>query len=72
MHGYAKIAGAGKVIGLDNGNQRDPTPLYSTVREPYRGRLLAIVEAGETAGEIILEAKAPGLIPVEVSLPRTE
>ena len=56
-----KVTGAGKLIGVGNG---DPTSHESDIgssRRAFSGRCMAIVQAGRQTGEIRLEATSPGL-----------
>jgi hypothetical protein len=62
-----EVTGDGRLLGLDNGDQSDPTPLRSTMRVPREGRLLAIIQAGKSAGTFSVRASANGLEPFEAS-----
>ena len=58
------VAGAGKLIGLDNG-ELAYSGLYKTdTRNSYEGRLLVAVQRtlNATDGEISITASAPGLL----------
>jgi hypothetical protein len=61
------VQGPGKILGLDNGNLNDPTPLRSHTRQPRDGRLLAVVQTSPGAGKVTFEATAEGLSPVRVT-----
>jgi beta-galactosidase len=55
------ISGAGKLIGVGNG---DPTCQESdkgTSRKAFSGRCMAIVQSAKSAGSITVEATSPGL-----------
>ena len=56
-----QVTGAGKLLGIDNGDQDDPTPLASTTKKFWDGRMLAVVQSGREPGGIVLEAAAEGL-----------
>jgi hypothetical protein len=56
-----EVTGAGRLVGLDNGDQRDMTPLTSPARKLNQGRALAVVESSRLAGAIELTVTAPGL-----------
>jgi beta-galactosidase len=56
-----QVTGAGRLIGLDNGDQRDMTSLQSPSRKLSQGRALAVVECSREAGAIELTVTAPGL-----------
>lgn len=59
----------GTLLGLDNGNQSDPTPLTSRERVPVSGRLLAIVRRDGGGEPLEIRAVAPGLKPLQFALP---
>ncbi len=61
-----EVTGAGRLLGLDNGDQRDMTPLKSRSRKLNRGRALAYVQSSRRAGTIELKVTAPGLPEAEV------
>jgi hypothetical protein len=63
-----EVNGAGRLLGLDNGDQRDPTPLRSPTRAPSQGRLLALIEVGDLQGTINIRATAEGLESFESQL----
>lgn len=55
------IEGPGEIIGLENGDVQDVEPYRSKFRKAHRGKLLAYVRAGVTAGQIVVKAEAQGL-----------
>ena len=55
------VAGAGKLIGVDNGNPRCHDDYKADHRAMFSGKALAIVQATCDAGEIKVTATAPGL-----------
>lgn len=55
------IQGAGLVAGVDNGFQADLSSLKATTKRVYNGKCLAIVQAKDVVGEIVLKASAEGL-----------
>ncbi len=55
------VAGAGKLIGLDNGEIDFAGPYKTNIRNAYEGRLLVTLERLKTDGEITLTATASGL-----------
>ena len=55
------VEGAGRLVGLDNGNSPDHTSFQSPKRRAFSGKLVAIVQADKTAGEIAVTASASGL-----------
>jgi beta-galactosidase len=56
-----KVSGAGKLIGVCNGNPSSHEPDKADRRTAFNGLCMAIVQAGRQAGEIRLEASSPGL-----------
>jgi hypothetical protein len=64
----AKVTGAGRLLGLDNGDQRDMTALTSATRATRQGRALALVQTARQAGPITVTITAPGLLAAMVSL----
>jgi beta-galactosidase len=64
----AEVTGAGRLLGLDNGDQRDMTALSAPSRNTRRGRALALVQTARKAGPITLSVSAPGLPEAQVSL----
>ena len=57
----AEVSGPGRLLGLDNGDQRDLTALSSSSRRTRQGRALALVQTGRKAGTVELSVSAPGL-----------
>jgi len=55
------VSGAGKLIGLDNGNPTDLTPMKSNQRKLFNGLALAVIQPGEAAGNIQVSVSAAGL-----------
>jgi hypothetical protein len=66
------VAGTGRLLGVDNGDLWDTTPLSSPTKRPRDGRLLAIIGAGKSPGSLRLQVSAVGLASAEVSLETTE
>jgi len=61
-------SGEGKLLGLDNGDLNDITPLRSRTKAAKDGQALAILQAGRVAGRLTLTAKADGLAPATVEV----
>ena len=61
------VTGAGRLMGLDNGDSTDMTPYLSRQMRLFSGRLL-IIAGAETAGEIRIRAAAAGLPDAELVL----
>lgn len=60
-----KVEGAGRLIGLDNGDSTDFDEHKGTSRRLFGGKLLAVIGSKQTAGEIKVTVTSPGL-PTEV------
>lgn len=63
-----EVTGAGRLIGLDNGDSTDYDSYKGTNRRLFSGKLVAIIEATLQAGEISIKATSQGLKPTEISL----
>jgi beta-galactosidase len=55
------IDGAGKIIGVDNGNLISMEPYKSDKRKVFHGRALVILQSELTPGKLTLEARGQGL-----------
>ena len=55
------IAGAGNLIGFDNGNPADHTSMKSNQRNTFNGLALAVVQSTTKPGSIRIQAAAPGI-----------
>lgn len=55
------VKGAGRLVGLDNGDSTDYDQYKGTSRRLFNGKLLAIIAAKTTAGEISVEVSSPEL-----------
>jgi len=64
-----KVTGAGKLIGLGNGDPTDQAPDKGSERKAFCGLAMAIVQSAKTAGAITVEAVAPGLASATLTLP---
>ena len=62
------LTGPGSIIGVDNGNSRDDSSFKLNYRKAFNGHVFAVVQAGETPGEIILSVQADGLKPANVTV----
>lgn len=69
---YVNVTGAGRLLGLDNGDSTDYDSYKGTSRRLFSGKLLAMIGAKTTAGEIQLEVTSEGLPPVRLSLTARE
>ena len=62
------VVGAGRLVGLDNGDSAGRDEYKGTSRRLFSGKLLAMVMAGLEAGDIHLEAQSPGLESASLTL----
>lgn len=62
------VTGAGRLIGLDNGDSTDYDQYKGTSRRLFSGKLLAIVAAKKEAGLIHVKVTSKGLISASVDL----
>jgi hypothetical protein len=56
-----EVSGVGQLLGVDNGNLYDTTPLFKPTKRAHNGFVLGYVQARQTSGSITVEASAPGL-----------
>ncbi len=52
------VTGAGRLVGLDNGDSTDYDPYKGTIRKLFNGKLLAIIGAKCEAGEITVTVRS--------------
>jgi beta-galactosidase len=55
------VTGAGRLVGLDNGDSTDYDEYKGTSRKLFSGKLLAVIIAGSESGEITLKVNSVGL-----------
>ncbi len=55
------VSGAGRLVGLDNGDSTDYDQYKGTCRKLFNGKLLAMIAAKDTAGDIVMEVRSKGL-----------
>jgi beta-galactosidase len=53
--------GVGSLIGFDNGNPTDHTSMKSHERKTFNGLALAVIQSGNKAGSIKINASSPNL-----------
>ncbi|AUO05897.1 glycoside hydrolase family 2 [Paenibacillus jamilae] len=63
-----ELHGDGRILGIDNGDLTSDEPYKGKERRTHRGRCLVIVQSGDVAGELLLQASADGELQGEVSL----
>ncbi len=64
-----RIAGAGNLIGVGNGDPTDHESDRGTVRKAFSGYCMALVQSAKTPGSITVEAESPGLTAASVTIP---
>ena len=55
------VKGSGKLIGVDNGNQRDDDAFNLNTRKAFNGHAYAVIQADRKPGDITLTVEADGL-----------
>ncbi len=63
-----RVGGAGKLIGVGNGDPTDHASDRGAVRKAFCGYCLAIVQSGKVAGNLSVEASSPGLTSAAVTI----
>jgi len=63
-----RVSGAGKLIGLGNGDPTDHDSDKGMSRKAFCGFCMALVQSSKTAGSITLEAASPGLPPASLTI----
>ena len=53
-----KVSGAGRLLGMDNGDQRDMTPLLQPARKLNQGRAFLVIQSSRRAGPITVTVSA--------------
>jgi beta-galactosidase len=62
------LKGSGKLIGVDNGNQRDDTSFKLNSRKAFNGHTYTVLQSDRKPGEILLTVQADGLKPASVKI----
>lgn len=63
-----EVLGAGRLVGLDNGDSTDFDSYKGVSRRLFNGKLLAMIQAGFTSGDVQVRVSAEGLKPAEITL----
>ncbi|MGB4659416.1 MAG: glycoside hydrolase family 2 TIM barrel-domain containing protein [Mobilitalea sp.] len=63
-----KVIGAGRLVGLDNGDSTDYDQYKGTSRKLFSGKLIAMIAAKQEAGDILLSVLSEGLSAKEMTL----
>lgn len=58
---FVNVSGAGRLVGLDNGDSTDYEQYKGTSRRLFTGKLLAIIAPVKDSGEITLTVSSPAL-----------
>ncbi|MCR5618697.1 MAG: DUF4982 domain-containing protein [Lachnospiraceae bacterium] len=66
------VSGAGRLVGLDNGDSTDRDSYKGVSRRLFNGKLLAIIAPGEKSGEVKLSAAANGLKSAEITFTNSD
>lgn len=69
---YVKVSGAGRLVGLDNGDSTDYEAYKGTSRRLFSGKLLAVIAAKKVPGAIDLEVSSTGLPSTQMILSAEE
>lgn len=67
-----EVSGAGRLVGLDNGDSTDFDEYKGTSRKLFSGKLLAMIAAKDTAGEVKVKVTSPSLDSAELIIPALE
>ncbi len=62
------ISGAGRLVGLDNGNSKDYESFKAVSRRLFSGKLLAVIAAKDEPGEIKVTVSSEGLPDASLTL----
>jgi len=62
------VNGAGEVAGVGNGDPSSHEPDKASQRQAFQGRCVVLIRAKEAPGRITLQATAPGLRPMKMTL----
>ena len=65
---HISVEGAGRLVGLDNGDSTDYDSYKATSRRMFSGKLLVVIAAMKEPGEIVVKASSVGLPEEEVVL----
>lgn len=69
---HVTVSGAGRLIGLDNGDSTDFEQYKGTCRKLFSGRLLAIIATRTEPGEIQIKVASPSLPDACLIIPATK
>jgi beta-galactosidase len=63
-----ELTGAGKIIGVDNGQPDSHESYRARERRAYNGLALVLIQSSGHAGHLVLEASAPALAPARIEI----
>ena len=66
------VTGAGRLVGIDNGDSTDEDSYKAVSRRLFNGKLLAIIAPSDHSGEVSLKVSSEGLMDCEVKLQSLE
>lgn len=69
---HVSVTGAGRLIGLDNGDSTDFEQYKGTSRRLFSGRLIAIIAAKTEAGNVHVEVTSPTLETAVLDIPSVD
>lgn len=69
---FVSVTGAGRLIGLDNGDSTDYDQYKCTSRRLFSGKLLAVIAAKTEAGSVEVKVTSPGLKESSLTLTAVE
>lgn len=65
---FVSVSGAGRLVGLDNGDSTDYEQYKGVSRRLFSGKLLAVIAAVRESGEIKVKVTSPSLNDSEITL----
>lgn len=65
---FFEVSGAGRLKAVCNGNAIDQTSFSSNYMNAFNGKIVAIIESGEAAGEVVLNVSGGKLTPQELKI----
>lgn len=66
---FVEVEGAGKLLGLDNGDSTDFDQYKGSSRRMFSGKLMAVIGADTEPGEVHIKCSSPGLEECKLVLP---
>lgn len=58
---FVRVSGAGRLIGLDNGNSTDYDQYKGTSRRLFSGKLMALIGAAKNPGKVTISVSSKGM-----------